>query len=141
MSHYWSEDIAQEAALSAWLSCDKFRGDCDFEGWLMRIVNNTGLNFRGGLVNTFRRSMVYDSQPVFDDIQGDLSHSEGPCNMLEAGRRLKLICDRLQAMKPAARDMFLKYRLTPISYQELVGQVPKYKSRLTRATARLLEIE
>jgi allophanate hydrolase subunit 1 len=85
--------------------------------------------------------MVYDSQPMFDGIQGTLSHSEGPHEMLEAERRLTAICDRLQAMKPAARNMFLKYRMTPISYQDLVGQVPKYKSRLNRATARLLEIE
>jgi DNA-directed RNA polymerase specialized sigma24 family protein len=133
-----ADDITQTAALSAWLGCDKFRADCDFTGWILRIAHRTALTFCTS-DQRYRTRVCTDSDGW--EVRSMEDYHSCPSLILEAESRLALTCDRLQAMKPAARNMFLKYRLTPISYQDLVGQVPKYKSRLNRATARLLEIE
>ena len=39
-----ADDIAQEAFVKAWLSCDTFRGDARFATWVRRIALNTFLN-------------------------------------------------------------------------------------------------
>jgi RNA polymerase sigma-70 factor (ECF subfamily) len=135
LNYSHGDDIAQDTLIAAWQGCRKFKMDCRFSTWLHRATVNTAFNSHRQ--RTFYRIPSQDG----DAVQDESLDTACPYSHLVAERRLFLICDRLQAMKPAARDMFLKYRMTPISYQDLVGQVPKYKSRLNRATARLLEIE
>lgn len=135
LNYTHGDDIAQDTLIAAWQGCRRFKRDCKFSTWLHRATVNTAYS------NCRQRTLYRIPSQDGDMAQDESTDNACPYSHLVAERRLELICNRLQAMKPAARNMFLKYRLTPISYQDLVGQVPKYKSRLNRATARLLEIE
>ena len=130
-----AEDIAQDAAISAWLSCESFRGDCDFSGWILRITRNYALNYVKS-AGRYRKRVMEDACD-----KATLAMIDNTCPFLKlaAERRLSLICDKLSGLKPAARDTFLKYRMTPAAYKDISGNLSNNKSRISRVTALLLE--
>lgn len=55
-----ADDVAQEALIKAWLSCDGFRNPAKFNAWIYRIAYNTFLNKKRGERSTVSYDAAYD---------------------------------------------------------------------------------
>jgi RNA polymerase sigma-70 factor (ECF subfamily) len=130
ISYTHAEDIAQDAIISAWRGCDRFRQGCKFSTWLYQITKNTGINHHKAVSRRLPSvAEDFDASPQV--------HHDNPHRALEADRKLSAISSVLSDMKPAKRNAWMIYHTTPAKFEDMPaligGTVGSNKSRVARA--------
>jgi RNA polymerase sigma-70 factor (ECF subfamily) len=140
-SHADAEDATQEVFLRVFEQAAKFRGDCRFGTWLLRVAVNHTIN----LCRSARRRRARPLHEVDPDTTPDLA-SAGPApleSVVEREERRHLD-EALQHLPDDQRAVIILREIEGLSYGEIAAvlelPVGTVNSRIVRGRQRLLEI-
>ena len=134
-----AEDVAQDALLRAFHRLDQFRGDAPFRSWLLRIAQNTALNFLER-----RRAVPVDDESIFETDREREPRPGGPVSdMLDSERRDRLRL-KISQLRERHREVLVMRDLGELTYEEIAEltdtPLGSVKGRLHRARGELIEL-
>lgn len=138
-NHAEAEDLVQETISKAFRAFDSFQPDTNFKAWAFRILRNTFLTSRTGIVAS-RTVFLEDHPDVLDTADANPTPEENLIR-LDNQAALYTALDRLQ---PPLREALLLCDVEEIKYKDiaLILDVPigTVMSRIARARRTLREL-
>lgn len=131
-----AEDVVQEAYLRAFRFFDGFRGG-DGRAWLLAVVRNTSLSWRGRQTGAASASIAFDEQ-----VHGTTEEAENVEEVLIRNSKIDSLRTCVEALPVEYREVIVMRELEELSYREIsaVAGIPigTVMSRLSRGRMRLL---
>ena len=128
-----AEDLVQETYAKALKGFKSFQEGTNLRAWMFRILRNTFLTSRSGL-------MARNTSSIEDESQGNellAGHHVTPESVLLRGEHQKLVMDALAALPVHYREILLLCEVEELAYREIadVLSLPMgtVMSRLSRA--------
>jgi RNA polymerase sigma-70 factor (ECF subfamily) len=135
-----AEDITQDALLRAFHRLEQYRGEAPFKAWLLRITQNTALNWLEK-----RRAIPMEDEQLHAeaDAAEDLPAPRPVSQLLDSERRERLRM-KISQLRERHRDVLVMRDLGDFSYEEIAAltETPlgSVKGRLHRARNELIEL-
>lgn len=127
-----SDDICQEAFITAYQKLDLFHGRCKFSTWVCQIALNKG---RDALRGVEQRTVHEDIAEVAQFLPA--SPDDEPSRRLEADQEARLMQSLLDRLPPAYREVLVLKHIEEYSYEEMAimleTSVTNVKTRTFRA--------
>jgi RNA polymerase sigma-70 factor (ECF subfamily) len=140
-NHAEAEDLVQETFSKALRAFDSFQADTNFKAWIFRILRNTFLTSRTGIV-TARTVFLEDLPHVLDTTDESPTPED---NLIRLDNQAAL--ERaLEQLEPALREALLLCDVEEVKYKDIalildipIGTVMSRISRARRALRQLLQ--
>ena len=111
-----SQDITQEAFVTAFRNIDKFRGESSFYTWIYRIAINTAKNY---FSNKSRGAETYN-EDILDTALSDMSlNSDNPETLLAAEEMKDAVNQAFQNLPDEIRSTLSLREYDGLSYEEI----------------------
>ncbi len=135
-----AEDVAQDAILRGFHRLDQFRGDAPFRSWLLRITQNTALNF----LQKRRAIPVAEADRMAEEHALREDGPKSPASNLEDSERRDRLRMKIAQLREQHRDVLVMRDLGELSYEEIAEltdtPLGSVKGRLHRARHELIEL-
>ena len=140
-NHAEAEDLVQETFSKALRAFDSFQAETNFKAWIFRILRNTFLTSRTGIV-TARTVFLEDLPHVLDTTDESPTPED---NLIRLDNQAAL--ERaLEQLEPALREALLLCDVEEVKYKDIalildipIGTVMSRISRARRALRQLLQ--
>ncbi len=134
-----AKDILQDAFIKVFNNIDRFNFDGSFEGWVRRIVVNTGIDFTRKAKNDYL--LMNENQSV-EDFENDLLDVEE--EEFDIPLNVRDVINGMDQLSNAYKAVFNLYVFENYSHQEIADalgiSVGTSKSNLAKARANLKKI-
>ena len=140
-----AEEVTQDVFVKVWRTLGRFRGDCSFSSWILKITRNTATDVLRRRQETV--APLFSEHPTdasFLPEPYDLSPASNPPEAYLKAEREETVARAIAALPPDFRQILLLREMEGLSYAE-IGEVLSIeegtvKSRISRARQALKKI-
>ena len=139
-SHEDALDLSQETYLKLWRTLGAYRGDCSPTTWILRIAQNTAIDYLRKKKKTTDPLPLIQSDKDGNDLSFDLPDTDADANPEEALSRKQTrqaVRHAILSLPEEQRDVIVLREFEDLSYEEIAArlslEIGTVKSRLSRA--------